>query len=148
MLNDNEENDTTVSWADQKAINEFSRLDVVLADARAMLAQQRDDKEALDDLVMEIELVDEDDKVPYLVGSTFVHLSQDAALERAQADAQRVEKRIEELETEADDAESAMKDLKVKLYARFGTSISTFTSARSSCASAVFFSPATTHGMC
>lgn len=124
MLDDHEENDTTVSWEDQKAINEFSRLDVALADARAQLSQRRDDKESLDDLVVEMELVDEDEKLPYLVGSTFVYLPQAAALERAQADAERIEKQIDQLADQADKAEASMKALKVQLYTRFGTNIS------------------------
>ncbi|KDN49245.1 putative GIM3-Gim complex component [Tilletiaria anomala UBC 951] len=123
MLNEADDNDVSVSWADQQRINKFSRTISKLQDVEYDLKLKRDEKEALDDLAMEFELVDEDDKVLYKIGSTFVHVPQAQALEMLERDNKKVEEEIEQLGSAADSCNEEMKKLKVELYAKFGNNI-------------------------
>lgn len=87
---------------------------------------KRDEKEAIDDLSMEVELVDEDESVAYKVGGSagFVQVKQPTAIELIEKDKDEIEKEIEKLEAEADACNEGMKKLKVELYAKFGNNIS------------------------
>lgn len=81
------------------------------------------EKEALDDLGMEIELADEDTPVLYRVGEAFVHLRHSQAMKRLEKDQKDIASQLESLRATADDCEREMKELKVVLYAKFGRAI-------------------------
>ncbi|KAF9050347.1 Prefoldin subunit-domain-containing protein [Panaeolus papilionaceus] len=87
------------------------------------LTELKQEKEGLDDLASELELADEDEPVLYKVGDTFLHMSQPRALKRLEKDQAEIDSRVAELATQADDCETQMKQLKVVLYAKFGTAI-------------------------
>ncbi len=100
------------------------------------------EKEALDDLSMELELADEDQPVLYVhihlqntstrllilikrykVGEAFLHLPHHRALKRLESDQAQVDGEIAKLTEVVDQCERDMKTLKVTLYARFGSAI-------------------------
>ena len=98
------------------------------------------DKEALDDLTMELELADEDQPVLYVtplapltcflsllprykVGEAFMHLPHRRALKQLERDQEQVNKELSSLTERAADCEKTMKELKVILYAKFGRAI-------------------------
>ncbi|KAN0063456.1 hypothetical protein ACQY0O_003903 [Thecaphora frezii] len=123
MLNEHDQNDVEVSWEDQQSINAFSRLNSTYADVEEDLRLKREEKEALDDLAIELELADDDDDVLYKIADSFVSIPHPHAMERLERDQKRADDEIHALETMLDDYDAQMKRLKVKLYAKFGDNI-------------------------
>lgn len=87
LLPQGQRNNTQVTFEDQQKINEFSKL-IMRKDAIAQeLSLQREEKEYLDDVSLEIELIDEDEPVQYKVGDLFIFMKQSkvtAQLEKTQ----------------------------------------------------------------
>lgn len=119
-----------MTWEDQQRINRFSRLNSLLADAEEDLRARRTEKDELDDLGLELELVDEDERVlcvganSYRVGETYVRLRQADAVAQLESDAARAAGQVDALQGTVDACESEMAALKRVLYARFGSNIS------------------------
>ncbi|EME47582.1 hypothetical protein DOTSEDRAFT_69505 [Dothistroma septosporum NZE10] len=108
---------------DQEKINRFSRLHSREQTLEGELKIKQKDKEDLEEISTELELADEDDKVPYKIGDSFFNLPVPevqqlltAAVERIDTDVSGVEDKLSELREE-------MNTLKVALYGRFGKSI-------------------------
>ncbi|ROT42438.1 Gim complex component GIM3-like protein [Sodiomyces alkalinus F11] len=117
---------------DQDKINKFSRLhqrelaieeELKAKNIQTLTPTYQKEKEDLDDLNTELELADEDDKVPYKIGDAFFHVSQPQALEMLGVAAAKLEEEIEELESKLEECQDEMAELKIALYARFGKSI-------------------------
>ncbi|PVG02576.1 Prefoldin subunit 4 [Serendipita vermifera] len=125
MLSAEEEKDADVevNWEDQQRINTFSKLNVRLQSLQSELESLKREKEALDDAGTELELADEDQPVIYRVGEAFAHLPLETAQQRLAAEQEAIEKEVERAQESVDECQSAMKELKMQLYSKFGTSI-------------------------
>lgn len=130
QLSEEEANEIEVTWEDQQSINAFSRLNSTFSDVAEDLRVRKEEREALDDLAMELELADEDETVLYKIADTFVSLPHAEAMERLEKEQQQADEEIEGLQGRLDGFEDEMKSLKVKLYAKFGDNISKFHSTR------------------
>ena len=123
LLPKGQKNSAEVSWEDQQKINDFSthisKKDILTAE----LEKPQTEKEYIDDLSMEIELIDEDDNVDYKIGDTFVLIKQSEAMERLENQNGYLETKITELETQIEGLDSKLGALKKQLYAKFGTAI-------------------------
>ncbi|KAI1389123.1 Prefoldin, subunit 4 [Hypoxylon trugodes] len=138
---------------DQDKINKFSRLHQRELNLEEELKSKNKEKEELDDITMELELADEDDKVPsectnthdshdisnnpignetqltnsskcrYKIGDAFFHLPLLQAQELLVSSTTRVEEEVSALEDKLGTVKDEMTQLKVELYARFGRSI-------------------------
>lgn len=124
MLSQDEEKDADVevNWEDQQRINTFSKTNTRFQNLQEELEVAKKEKEALEDITTELELADEDQPVLYRVGEAFVHLPLDQAQKRLAADAEVVEAEVARLQDALDMCQSTMKELKLQLYAKFGTS--------------------------
>ncbi|QEU60778.1 Gim3 [Kluyveromyces lactis] len=123
LLPEGQKNTVTVAYEDQQRINEFSKL-IMRKDAIEQdLTQQRTEKEYLDDISLEIELIDEDEKVQYKIGDVFVFLKQKEVVEKLESDAEKIDSNIEKLESDEAELDSRIKELKSILYAKFGDNI-------------------------
>jgi prefoldin subunit 4 len=118
-----ETDDAEVTWEDQQRINTFSKLNNRIRIIQEKLQDLKQEKEALDDLLAELELADEEELVLYKVGEAFVHMKQPRALKRLEKDQASVDSRVFVLAGQADECESEMKELKVLLYSKFGKAI-------------------------
>lgn len=116
-------NDIEVLWDDQKRINEFSKLNSRLAEFEEEIKDLETEKEYVDDAMMELELVDEEDKVQYKIGDSFVFLLQPSALERLQSDSEKIDAKLEKLKANIAEVNEGMEGLKKHLYAKFGSAI-------------------------
>ncbi|KAF5333704.1 hypothetical protein D9611_002491 [Ephemerocybe angulata] len=87
------------------------------------LKDLKGEKEALDDLSMELELADEQEPVLYKIGEIFVHMRLSRALKRLEKDQERLDQNLKDFTSQSDECETSMKELKAKLYAKFGKSI-------------------------
>ncbi|KAJ4483841.1 Prefoldin subunit 4 [Lentinula aciculospora] len=125
MIEQDQENDdsTEVTWEDQQKINSFSKLNARMKGFEAKLEEAKQEKEALDDLSTELELADEDDSVLYKIGETYVHLPLPRALKRLEKDQADLDARLSKISESSQQCETEMKQLKVALYAKFGSAI-------------------------
>lgn len=108
---------------DQDKINKFSRLHQRELGLEEELKAKNKEKEELDDITMELELVDEDDKIPYKIGDAFFHIPLPQAQELLASSTSRTEEEVSGLEEKLATVKDEMTQLKVELYARFGRSI-------------------------
>ncbi|EFX05222.1 copper amine oxidase [Grosmannia clavigera kw1407] len=108
---------------DQEKINRFSRLHQRELNLEEELKAKNKEKEELDDITMELELIDEDDKVPYKIGDAFFQVRANQAQEMVGIAAAKMEESMGELEDSLGSIREEMTRLKVDLYARFGRSI-------------------------
>ncbi|AJT25519.1 conserved protein [Saccharomyces cerevisiae YJM789] len=123
LLPQGQRNNTQVTFEDQQKINEFSKL-IMRKDAIAQeLSLQREEKEYLDDVSLEIELIDEDEPVQYKVGDLFIFMKQSKVTAQLEKDAERLDNKIETLEDKQRDIDSRLDALKANLYAKFGDNI-------------------------
>lgn len=113
-----------MTWEDQQSINSFSRLNSTYSDVLEDLRIRKEEREALDDLAMELELADEDESVLYKIADTFVSLPHPEALERLEKEQSEADQHIQTLQDQLETYDDQMKQLKVKLYAKFGDNIS------------------------
>ncbi|EKD19519.1 uncharacterized protein L3040_002601 [Drepanopeziza brunnea f. sp. 'multigermtubi'] len=108
---------------DQDKINKFSRLhqrEIALEDE---LKSKQKEKEDLDDISNELELADEDDKIPYKIGDSFISLPLPEVQDMLATSTSRIEEDVSALEEKLGTTQEEMSQLKVELYARFGKSI-------------------------
>lgn len=108
---------------DQDKINKFSRLHQRELGLEEELKAKNKEKEELDDITMELELADEDDKIPYKIGDAFFHIPLPQAQELLASSTSRTEEEVSGLEEKLATVKDEMTQLKVELYARFGRSI-------------------------
>ncbi|KAK2071882.1 hypothetical protein P8C59_006270 [Phyllachora maydis] len=91
-------NEVEVRREDQDKINRFSRLHQRELTIQEELKTKNKEKEELDDITMELELADEEDKVPYKIGDAFFHVPLPQAQEMLGTSTARLEDDITELE--------------------------------------------------
>ncbi|EDN09616.1 predicted protein [Histoplasma mississippiense (nom. inval.)] len=87
------------------------------------LKTKHKDKEDLEEVSMELELADEDEKIPYKIGDSFISLPLSEAQSLLTAATERIDDEVSKLEENLSDVRDELQQLKVALYARFGRSI-------------------------
>ncbi|CAN9099514.1 unnamed protein product [Alternaria alternata] len=115
--------DLEVRREDQEKINKFSSLhqkeEILEEELRAKIKE----KEDLEEISGELELVDEEEKVPYKVGDCFVSLPQPQVLELLSSSTENIDGEAEALKAKLESIQEEMGELKKALYGRFGRSI-------------------------
>lgn len=81
------------------------------------------DKEDLDEISSELELADEDDRVPYKIGDSFFSLPLPEVQQLLASSTEKIEEEVEAVQEKLSGIREEMGQLKVLLYARFGRSI-------------------------
>ncbi|KAF2241145.1 Prefoldin, subunit 4 [Trematosphaeria pertusa] len=115
--------DVQVRREDQEKINRFSSLHQKETALEDELRAKLKEKEDLEEISGELELVDEEEKVPYKVGDCFVSLPQPEVLELLSASTESIDGEVEGLKGRLDTIHEEMAELKKALYGRFGRSI-------------------------
>ncbi|RAR11878.1 tgf beta receptor associated protein 1 [Stemphylium lycopersici] len=121
--------DLEVRREDQEKINKFSSLhqkeENLEEELRAKISNGRaqKEKEDLEEISGELELVDEEEKVPYKVGDCFVSLPQPQVLELLGSSTEAIDIEVEALKSKLEGIQEEMGELKKALYGRFGRSI-------------------------
>lgn len=123
LLPKGKRNSVQVLYEDQQKINEFSKLIMRKDAVEQELAVLRQEKEYLDDISLEVELIDEDEKIQYKIGDVFVFLKQSEVVEQLEKDAEQLDSKIEKLEEKESQLDSRISELKTILYAKFGDNI-------------------------
>ncbi|KAK5143962.1 hypothetical protein LTR32_004018 [Rachicladosporium monterosium] len=81
------------------------------------------EKEDLEEISAELELADEDDKVPYRIGDSFFSLPVSEVQDLLSSSVERINGNVESLEEKLSGLRDEMRELKAALYGRFGRSI-------------------------
>ena len=116
-------NTAEVLWEDQQKINQFSSL-INQRDLHSdQLKALQTEKEYIDDLGLEIELVDEDEKIQYKIGDSFVSVSVSKAVEMIEAEHELLDVKIATLSEKIAEIDSKINLLKAHLYGKFGNNI-------------------------
>ncbi|KAI9501984.1 Prefoldin subunit 4 [Coemansia spiralis] len=123
LLQREEERDVEVTWEDQQRINTFSKLNTRLESLEDEYKKQKTEKEYLDDLAMEIELLDDEQPVPYKIGDAFVMLPLEEAQNRVEKEKDAIDAVVEDLDSQIAGISAEMEELKKALYSRFGKAI-------------------------
>jgi len=123
MLEQDDDDAAEVTWEDQQRINSFSKLNTRMRNTVEKLQELKQEKEALEDLATELELADEDEPVLYKVGETFLHMPLPRALKRLEKDQADIGTQVSSLSSTVEQCEKEMSQLKVTLYAKFGSAI-------------------------
>ncbi|ONH65478.1 Prefoldin subunit 4 [Cyberlindnera fabianii] len=123
LLPEGKKNQVEVTFEDQKKINEFSKLINKRDNISSELEKQKQEKEYLDDVSMEIELLDEEELINYKVSTVFVKLSQEEAVEKLEKDTESVDNTISQLENDIEQIDDKLSELKTALYTKFGDTI-------------------------
>ncbi|KAH3901472.1 tubulin-binding prefolding complex subunit GIM3 SCDLUD_002967 [Saccharomycodes ludwigii] len=125
LLPEGQKNNKSVTYQDQLKINEFSKLILKKDDIELELSKQLQEKEFLDDISLEIELIDEDEKLQYKIGqeSLFVFMKQKDVIKHLENDLQELDNKIEKLTNEKSIIDEKISGLKSQLYIKFGNTI-------------------------
>jgi len=123
MLQQNDERDVEVTWEDQQNINTFGRLNTRLHECEAEIKYKEDEITNLQDASNEIILADDDDAVRYHLGEVFVEVSKDDIEDYLAKEEERIKGDVNLLNSEVVQIKKTLAGLKIKLYAKFSTSI-------------------------
>ncbi|KAL8958527.1 MAG: hypothetical protein Q9193_004434 [Seirophora villosa] len=112
---------------DQDKINKFSRLHQRETSLEEELKSRAKEKEDLEEISSELELADEDEKIPYeelyKLGDAFIMLPLPEVQELLAKGSSKIEQSVSATEEKLSSIREEMETLKVDLYARFGKSI-------------------------
>lgn len=123
LLPNGQQNTTEVLWEDQQKINKFSSLINKKDSLSSELEKFKSEKEYVDDLALEIELLDEDEPVQYKIGDAFVFLPVSKAVEKIEKENEQLDEKISLVSDEIDEIDSQLAQLKAHLYGKFGKNI-------------------------
>lgn len=124
VLPEGQDNNVEVTQDDQNKINEFSKLILRQEKIKVMLESLHDEKEYIDELSLELELMDEDEKLPYKLGdSAFINMKVGKIIKLLEKELEEMNTKEEELAKQVDDLEETLQELKKTLYAKFGNNI-------------------------
>ncbi|CUM65678.1 uncharacterized protein PRCAT00003326001 [Priceomyces carsonii] len=124
LLPDGQSNTASeVSWEDQQKINKFSTLINKKDEELGNLEKLRTEKSYIDDMSLELELLDEDEKIQYKVGEIFVFMKVKSVIERIEKENENLDVQIKEIDDDVEDMDEKLDELKKQLYEKFGKNI-------------------------
>lgn len=94
-----------------------------MEDLREELKSKQNELQNLVDANDEIELFDEDELIPFLIGEVFINHNLSKTQELLAKEKEKIEKEIKNIEAKSKDVQDIMAELKGHLYGRFGNHI-------------------------
>lgn len=123
LLPQGQKNTTEVLWEDQQKINQFSSYINQKDSLSEQLRSFQTEKEYIEDLALEIELLDEDEQIQYKIGDAFVFVGVSKAVEKIEAENEVLDGKIDDLSEKIAEIDSQLALLKSHLYGKFGNNI-------------------------
>jgi len=114
---------TEVAWEDQQRINKFSSLITERDELSTELKLYEKEQEYFEDLSLEIELLDEDEKINYKLGDSFFLIKVSSAVSRIEKESAELTTKISDINSKISLIDSKLSDLKKQLYGKFGKNI-------------------------
>ena len=112
-----------VTLEDQSKINKFAKYNANLEDLKDELQVKKNDLKSLEEACDEIELFDEDDQIPFVVGEVFISHNLPKTQELLVESKEKKVKEIKEIQDRCKEIQDIMGELKAQLYHRFGNNI-------------------------
>lgn len=117
------DSDIQVTYEDQQKINKFARQNARLEDLTDELKSKQKELQNLEDAKEELLLFDETDSIPYMLGEVFVNLEQSQTEEMLDKAKEAINEEIAIIQANCESIRQTMSELKVQLYAKFGSNI-------------------------
>ncbi|CAH0385421.1 unnamed protein product [Bemisia tabaci] len=117
------DSDVHISYEDQQKINRFANLNAKLEDLKDELKIKNNELQNIKDAVEELELADDDTKVPFLMGDIFIHQDMPSTQSLLEETKSQIDASIKDIEKRSAEIVDIMSELKVTLKARFGNHI-------------------------
>uniref|UniRef100_A0A182N9A1 Prefoldin subunit 4 n=1 Tax=Anopheles dirus TaxID=7168 RepID=A0A182N9A1_9DIPT len=117
------DSDVHITYEDQMKINKFANYNAKVEDLKEELRIKQNELKNLEEASDEIELLDEDVKIPCLMGDVFLSFDQTRTLELLAETKERKKTEITGIQNTSRDLQQKMGDLKGYLYGRFGSNI-------------------------
>ncbi|XP_019866245.1 probable prefoldin subunit 4 [Aethina tumida] len=114
------DSDVHITYEDQQKINRFARLNAKLEDLKGDVKVKENDLQSIEDACEEIELFDDEEKIPYLVGEIFIYHDLETAQKCLEEAKKKIQEEIKELQQKSKEVKETMSDLKTHLYGKFG----------------------------
>ncbi|CAH0546945.1 unnamed protein product [Brassicogethes aeneus] len=114
------DSDVHITYEDQQKINRFARLNAKLEDLKDEVRIKENDFQSIEDACDDMELFDDDEKIPYLVGEVFIYHDLETAQKCLEEAKKKIQQEISELKDKAKEVKETMSDLKSHLYGKFG----------------------------
>ncbi|XP_023351404.1 prefoldin subunit 4 isoform X2 [Sarcophilus harrisii] len=116
--------DVNVTFEDQQKINKFARNTSRITELKEEIDVKKKQLQNLEDACDDIMMMDEDSlMIPYQIGDVFISHSQDETQEMLEEAKKNLQDEIEALESRVESIQRVLADLKVQLYAKFGSNI-------------------------
>lgn len=116
--------DVQVSLEDQQKINKFARQNMHLQELVDELERQKKELQNLEDASDELLMVeDEEAYIPFKIGEVYVNQMVPETREMIEEAKSEIQQEIAELNGQSSAIKEVLSDLKVQLYAKFGTNI-------------------------
>lgn len=116
--------DVNVTFEDQQKINKFARNTSRITELKEEIEIKKKQLQNLEDASDDIMMMDEDSvRVPYQIGDVFISHSQEETQEMLEAAKETLQAEIKALELRVETIQKILSDLKVQLYAKFGSNI-------------------------
>ncbi|KAF5288276.1 hypothetical protein FQA39_LY04044 [Lamprigera yunnana] len=117
------DSDVYITFEDQQKINKFAKLNAKLDDLKFEIKEKENHLKKLEDACDEIILLDESEKIPYLVGEVFIYQDVEETQACLEDYKTKTEDEIALLKSKSSDIKDSMSDLKTYLYGKFGSNI-------------------------
>ncbi|XP_065674965.1 prefoldin subunit 4 isoform X2 [Hydra vulgaris] len=114
--------DVEITQEDQKMINDFANKNSKHNEIKALILSNKKQLQNYEDAGDEI-MLNDDESVSVYIGETFFKMSKDEAQAFIDEGKESIEKELKILAKKAEAHTMELKDLKIKLYAKFGTNI-------------------------
>ncbi|KAK1337169.1 hypothetical protein QTO34_001791 [Cnephaeus nilssonii] len=116
--------DVNVTFEDQQKINKFARNTSRITELKEEIDVKKKQLQNLEDACEDIMLADEDClMIPYQIGDVFISHSQEETQEMLEEAKKNLQEEIDALESRVESIQRVLADLKVQLYAKFGSNI-------------------------
>uniref|UniRef100_A0AC11DAN5 Uncharacterized protein n=1 Tax=Ovis aries TaxID=9940 RepID=A0AC11DAN5_SHEEP len=116
--------DVHVTFEDQQKINKFARNTSRITELKEEIEVKKKQLQNLEDACEDIMLADDDClMIPYQIGDVFISHSQEETQEMLEEAKKNLQEEIDALESRVESIQRVLADLKVQLYAKFGSNI-------------------------
>ncbi|XP_045151317.1 prefoldin subunit 4 [Echinops telfairi] len=116
--------DVNVTFEDQQKINKFARNTSRITELKEEIEVKKKQLQNLEDACDDILLAEDDCLlIPYQVGDVFISHSQEETQEMLEDAKKNLQEEIDALESRVQSIQRVLADLKVQLYAKFGSNI-------------------------
>ncbi|XP_012518289.1 PREDICTED: prefoldin subunit 4-like [Propithecus coquereli] len=123
-LRDQAAEDVNVTFEDQQKINKFARNTSRITELKKEIEVKKKQLQNLEDACDDIMLADDDRlMIPYQIGDVFISHSQEETQEMLEEAKKNLQEEIDALESRVESIQWVLADLKVQLYAKFGSNI-------------------------